>query len=175
MMSTVAPFKFSSLDPLQQWTNADQFHQWWNSANISSLDGCAVRDQFRGNANTNGSLLSNWYHAFDVELVAETYTHGETFFPTEKTVRPIVGGKSMLIYGPRNYLARLRDLGFQTWHNVWDESYDQLQGPERWAAMKTVIDDLVQRDHQQLYQQCWPMIQHNRQQLQQIIQQYQPV
>jgi hypothetical protein len=75
--------------------------------------------------------LRRWYSIFDIELVAETYCHGDTFFVTEKTVRPIVAGKSMMVYGPQNYLARLRDLGFQTWNHIWDETYDQLTGALR--------------------------------------------
>lgn len=174
MMSTVAEFKFYSLDPLADWTEPEQFHRWWNSVNIHSLDSCAVRDQYRGHINTNRSLLS-WYHAFDIELVAETYTHGNAFFPTEKTVRPIVGSKSLLVYGPQNYLARLRDLGFRTWHDIWDESYDQLEGVERWQRIKTVIADLCTRDQTQLWQQCQAVTQHNRTHLDQLVAKHKPL
>jgi hypothetical protein len=132
-----------------------------------------VRDQFSGDHNTNASLL-RWYPSFDIELVAETYCHGDTFFVTEKTVRPIVAGKSVIIYGPQNFLARLRDLGFQTWHHIWDETYDQLTGPKRWHAMRMVIDDLIKRDQQQLYQQCQQIVQHNQQQANTLIKKYRP-
>ena len=173
LMNTVASFKLATLDRLETWCDPHEFYNWFNNQTITSLDNYAVRDQFFGGHNTNASLL-RWYHQFDIELVAETYCHGDTFFVTEKTVRPVVAGKSMLVYGPRNYLVRLRDLGFQTWNTVWDESYDCLIGPERWHAIKLVIDDLVLRDQEQLYQQCRSIVEHNRQHAQTLINKHKP-
>ena len=37
-------------------------------------------------------------------------------------------------------------MGFCSFDTLWDESYDQLEGPARWAAMKTVIQQLVDLD-----------------------------
>jgi hypothetical protein len=173
LMHTVADFKRSQLDPLSHWCNTDEFDQWWRTVSIASLDGHTVRDQYFGNHNTNASLLS-WYSEFDLELVAETYCHGDTFFVTEKTVRPMVAGKSMLIYGPQNYLKRLKNLGFCTWHSIWDESYDQLTGPARWNAIKHIINDLVRMDQEQLYQQCLPIVQHNQQQARLLANRHRP-
>jgi hypothetical protein len=86
----------------------------------------------------------------------------------------MVAGKSMLIYGPQNYLDRLKNLGFRTWHSIWDESYDQLIGPARWHAIKHIINDLVQMNQEQLYHQCLPIVQHNQQQVQLLANQYRP-
>ena len=91
--------------------------------------------------NTQLNLL-RYYDQFDVELVAETFVRGNTFFPTEKTVRAIIGKKPMVVYGPRNYLKHLRDLGFKTWGSIWDESYDHYEGIERWKLMQKVIDQI---------------------------------
>lgn len=173
LMHTVADFKRSRLDPLSQWCNTDDFDQWWRTVSIASLDGHTVRDQYSGNHNTNASLLA-WYADFDLELVAETCCHGDTFFVTEKTVRPMMAGKSMLIYGPTNYLERLKNLGFRTWHSIWDESYDQLNGAARWHAIKHIINDLVRMDQEQLYQQCLPIVQHNRQQARLLANRHRP-
>lgn len=173
LMNTVAGFKHSEHDPLEAWCDSCNFYNWFNNQTIGSLDNHVVRDQYQGDHNTNASLL-RWYHQFDIELVAETYCHGDAFFVTEKTVRPIVAGKSMLVYGPKNYLARLRDLGFQTWHTVWSESYDRLTGPERWRAIELVINDLISRDQEQLYQQCQPIIEYNQQHAQTLINRHRP-
>jgi len=173
LMNTVTNFKFTQLDPLEQWCAPDDFHNWYHNQTIPSLDNHCVRDQFFGNHNTNASLL-RWYNQFDIELVAETYCHGDAFLVTEKTVRPIVAGKSMIVYGPRNYLSRLRELGFQTWNHIWDESYDQLAGPLRWHAIRLVIDDLIKRDQQQLYQQCQQIVQHNQQHADTLIDRHRP-
>jgi hypothetical protein len=173
LMDTVAHFEIGGLDVLEQWHDADEFHQWYNQLQLPSLDGHKVIDQYRGNHNTNASLL-RWYGQFDIELVSETYCHGDTFFVTEKTVRPLLAGKSMLVYGPKNYLARLRDLGFETWGNIWNEDYDQLVGPARWQAMQRTIDDLTTQDQSQLYQKCLPIVQHNQAHLNLLIEKYAP-
>lgn len=173
LMHTVAEFKRSQLDPLSHWCNTDEFDQWWSTVSIASLDDHTVRDQYSGCHNTNASLLT-WYADFDLELVAETYCHGDAFFVTEKTVRPLMAGKSMLMYGPKNYLERLRNLGFQTWNTIWDESYDQLTGPARWHAIKSIIHDLVGADQEQLYQRCRHIVEHNQQHAQLLINQHRP-
>jgi hypothetical protein len=174
LMPTTADIIFSDLDPLADWIDPNDFHAWFRSMSIPSLDNFSVLDQFRGNNNTHCSILQ-WYPKFDIELVSETYTHGNTFFVTEKTVRPLVAGKSLIVYGPQNYLARLRELGFQTWSGVWDESYDNLTGPARWHAIQKIIDDLLLKDQHQLYSQCQPIVQHNQQHAKYLIEKYRPL
>jgi hypothetical protein len=109
---------------------------------IPSIDDMFVRDQYHGTVDTNLSLLK-FYNHFQIELVAETMCAGTTFFPTEKTFRPITGRRPFIVYGPIHFLNNLRGLGFRTYSECWDESYDQYHGQERWNRMKKVIDDIV--------------------------------
>jgi len=160
---------FSPLDQLEHWCDPEEFYHWYNTVNIPSLDNFSMEDQYNPLNNAHVSLL-NWYPKFDIELVSETNCHGDCFFATEKTVRPILAGKSMLVYGPKNYLARLKQLGFHTWDQIWDESYDLFTGPERWQKMKKVLDHIVQQDQSQLYRQCLPIVQHNQQHVDRLIQ-----
>jgi hypothetical protein len=126
---------------------------WFATQKFSSLDGRTVRDQF-GDPNNhfihNQSLLKH-YHKFNIELVCESYTLGQTFFPTEKTVRPIAGTKPWIIYAAPGFIQQLKCMGFRSFDSVWDESYDQLEGPDRWSAMKKVIQNLVNLDTKELY------------------------
>jgi hypothetical protein len=147
-----------------------KFKTWWTNSKVVSLDNHAVQDQYNSLHNTNQDLLK-FYHLFDIEIVAETYTRGATFFPTEKTVRPISQGKALLVYGPRGYLAQLQKLGFQTWHTLWDESYDQLQGAERWDAMKQSMQKIK---HTEVIESIAQIGQYNQQVLQDLITKYQP-
>jgi hypothetical protein len=89
------------------------------------------------------SSVGKYVDQFEIELVCESYTIGDTFFPTEKTIRPITAGKPMLVYGPKSFLARIKALGFQTYSNCWSENYDQLEGPARWQAIRLIIDSLI--------------------------------
>lgn len=142
-----------------------QFEAWRHRFPVQSLDDKTVRDQYVANPVTNASILQ-FYDRFHIELVAETYVRGDTFFPTEKTVRPIMAGKPLLVYGPKHFLSRLRHMGFQTWSTVWDESYDDLEGPNRWRAIKRIIADL---DIASVAEPAGVIAQHNRQHLSDLI------
>jgi len=129
-----------NLEKPDDWLNTDIIG-WLTCCPVTSIDGHRVRDQFVREPKTNSGILG-YYNQFQIEIVAETYTLGDTFFPTEKTVRPIMAGKPVLVYGPRNYLKRLQDIGFQTYSSCWDESYDRLEGPARWQAMKETMSTI---------------------------------
>lgn len=140
----------------------------------TSLDGRQVRDQYDPDFNTNLSLAAH-YHRFGIELVSETYTRGACYLPTEKTVRPLLFRKPIMIYGPKRFLQNLRDQGFRTWGDFWDESYDQLEGLERWSAMWRQIQLLDWRnDFQDLLARCADIAEHNRQTVFDICRQYEP-
>ena len=129
---------------LEKWVdNVIGFDSWVNNNNIPSIDDSDVSDQYHeGNFLRTQLNLLKYYDQFDVEVVCETFVKGDTFFPTEKTVRPIIGKKPMVVYGPKNYLKHLKDLGFKTWDSIWDESYDDYEGVERWKLMQKVIDQI---------------------------------
>lgn len=132
------------LHEIPQWFDAEQtvgFQSWCSQWPVTSIDDRTVADQYVPNATTNASIL-DFYDRFHIELVAETYVRGDTFFPTEKTVRPLMAAKPILVYGPKRFLSRLRDLGFQTYHTVWDESYDDLEGAARWHSIKNIMANI---------------------------------
>jgi hypothetical protein len=156
--------------PLHMQTN---MFEWFNGSPIPSVDSKSVRDQFItpvSYADTNTSLLQ-YYDRFAVEIVCETYTRGNAFFPTEKTVRPLMAAKPILVYGPRYYLARLRGMGFRTYNEIWDESYDLYQGPERWHLMRKSMNALLEcgRSAQHVVlSQAHEIALHNRRHLEKI-------
>lgn len=138
-----------NLEILDEWIepeNQSKVFEWMSQCPVTSIDNKSVRDQFtiveQSAAECNRSLLT-YYDQFNIELVCESYTIGDTFFPTEKTVRPMSAGKPILVYGPKNFLSRLAQLGFKTYSCCWNEDYDQLEGPARWSALKTIIHNLV--------------------------------
>jgi hypothetical protein len=109
---------------------------------ISSIDNMSIDDQYQGSVDTNLSLLK-FYHQFQIEIVAETMCAGTTFFPTEKTFRPVTGRRPFVVFGPLNFLNNLRNLGFRTYSECWDESYDQCQGQYRWNSIQQVMDGII--------------------------------
>lgn len=178
MQSFLTPnLKGICLENINDWKTIDQqhkFNDWWAQCPINSIDQYQVNDQYNPAYNTNASLLTH-YHRFDIEIVAETYTMGTTFFPTEKTVRPIMAGRPIMVYGPVGFLSRLRELGFETYHELWDESYDQLCGPARWQQMQRTIADLMSRpDRRKVIEAAQLIAVRNRQQLETIIERFGP-
>jgi len=164
------------LDCLTDWLSTNQQYrmfEWYNKYTIPSVDQMTVRDQFvtpESYADTNRSLL-NYYGRFAIEIVCETYTQGNTFFPTEKTIRPIMACKPVLVYGPQYFLSRLRTMGFQTYHDLWDESYDLYQGVQRWRMIQQVMQSISEKtssEQQQLLTEAHAIAQHNRQRLHNI-------
>lgn len=87
--------------------------------------------------------ILNQYHRFFAELVIETYVMGTTFFPTEKTIRPIIAKTPFIAMAPKNHLANLRNMGFKTFSNWWDESYDGYAGLDRINEIKKVIETVM--------------------------------
>lgn len=162
-----------NLDSREQWIDPDLLVAQY-LGDLGSIDGMQVRDQYDPRHNTNLSIIEH-YARFDIEIVSETYCHGDTFLPTEKTVRPLLYRRPIMVYGPRYFLRRLRDQGFQTWSDWWDESYDLLTGPDRWQAMWQQIQILARCDHFDLiWDDCQQVLDHNRARAQEIGSRHRP-
>jgi hypothetical protein len=112
--------------------------------------------------------LSSSYYMIFSELVCETYYSGLTFFPTEKTFRPIMQLTPTITFGPRGFLSNMQRCGFKTFSNYWDESYDDLQDYERIQAIQSVLKKLFLLDHKELidmYADMLPILIHNKNRL----------
>jgi hypothetical protein len=151
-------------DPLSSYLpNIDhkKFKKFWMNHSVESLDQIVFGQHLIGEDATNASLsLLKFYDQFGVELVLETMTRGNTFFPTEKTIRPIVGLKPFITYAPRNYLKHLRALNFKTFDGIWDESYDNFEGIDRWHRMKSVVQYII--NNPTVLLQAKPIVEHNK-------------
>jgi hypothetical protein len=67
------------------------------------------------------------YYNTGISIVSET-TQTE-FFPTEKTYKSLMLGHPFILYGGQHSLSKLRGMGFQTFSNDIDESYDMAKWP----------------------------------------------
>lgn len=162
-----------NLDRRAEWVD-DEFDPVQTLGDIGSIDGYRVADQYDPQYNTNLSILSH-YHRFDIEIVAESYCYGPAFLPTEKTIRPMLYRKPIVVYGPRHFLHNLREQGFRTWSDCWDESYDELEGPARWQAMREQIKILAACDHfDQLQKEYQSILDHNHARAKEIGLKHQP-
>lgn len=80
----------------------------------------------------------DWYNDTYFSLVAETNTDSVPYrypvqpwpFMTEKTMKPLSYRHPYMIYGQSGTLAHLRAIGFESFENLFNESYDQIGNPK---------------------------------------------
>ena len=64
------------------------------------------------------------YNQTHYTLVPETLIDNQWSFFTEKLIKPILARRLFVVASGQHYLANLRTLGFQTFDDIVDESYD---------------------------------------------------
>jgi len=122
----------------------------------SSLDS-GVRT---GNIFSAGGIKQDVGHAVSVDLFDSAYlqivsetqagidTH-DNFFVTEKTTKVLFTGMPFVIFGARDYLKNLRELGFMTYESLWSEEYDSLPSwRQRVGAIISLLHKLKEFDWQ---------------------------
>lgn len=75
--------------------------------------------------NISQSLPIDMYNQANFNLLVETdinYQYG--FFLTEKTIKCLITGMPFVIVATPCFLKYLKELGFHTYNEIWDESYD---------------------------------------------------
>ena len=103
------------------------------------------------------------YQKFLIDLVLETYATGATFFPTEKTLRPIIAKTPFIIFGPSGYLENMRRIGFKTFNNVIDESYDlEPDHNKRWKMAMDQLKILCNSDPIKIHKKIQSTVEHNQ-------------
>lgn len=89
-------------------------------------------------------LNESWYRDTFFSMVVESrsmFEPSETIpFFTEKTFKPIAHFHPFMIYGHTGTLAHIKKLGFETYENLFDESYDQLTNDEQ--KLDLVIENI---------------------------------
>ena len=104
------------------------------------------------------------YHQFLLEIVCETYYSGASFFPTEKTWRPLLMKTPFIVHGPVGYLENLKKLGFKTFDRWWDEEYDNYSHDMRLRKILSLCDTLQTlslSDMTAMYKEMIPVLEHN--------------
>ena len=99
-------------------------------------------------------------------VVSETSADDRWCFITEKTVRPMIYFHPFIVWGNPGTLKTLKDLGFETFPEFFDERYDNIKNSE--IRMKMILNDVkrlcempIEEIHN-LYQSVIPKLIHNR-------------
>ena len=98
---------------------------------------------------------SNWYYYY------------EEGFITEKTFRTIANGHPVIWVAEHGTTKVMQQLGFKTYSEFWDESYDAIRDPvDRINAVIDVLKQLIKlnaQERQELWHKMIPTLQHNQQ------------
>lgn len=101
------------------------------------------------------------FNSTKFNIVSETTTHNEVFL-TEKIWKPIIAGQIFIVHGKSHYLKDLQALGFRTYADHIDESYDNIESiVERTDAIVKLCEDLKGKSHIQLYHNTQNIREHN--------------
>lgn len=115
--------------------------------------------------------ITRAYPEFFVEIVNLTYWSGNTFYIDEKIWRPMLMRTPFIVHGPKDFLPRLRDLGFKTFDSWWDEGYSQDPADHQLGEIVQIIDQLASKsltDLQSMYRDMQTVLDHNYQRMMQI-------
>jgi len=102
------------------------------------------------------------YNDTKYSLVAETNDTNDEIFMTEKIWKPIIAQQPFVVHGNYLYLQRLREMGFKTFANHFDEGYDlELDKDKRIDKIVNTCRDLLAKNWRDIYLQTQSLRQHN--------------
>ena len=111
--------------------------------------------------------LGNFAEAQDslIYVPTETVYFGRRTHITEKTFKAIALEMPFVLVAPAGSLEYLREYGFQTFGDIFDESYDEeiddFRRIERITQLLKNLDNLSARERQQIQRACLPRVEHN--------------
>lgn len=86
--------------------------------------------------------LLQYYADIFVDIVVEPNVSGNCFLCTEKIWRPIIARRPFVVMSNFGYLENLKRLGFKTFNNLWDESYDDHSEGDRVQAIQQLLEHI---------------------------------
>jgi hypothetical protein len=100
-------------------------------------------------------------------LVTETICAESSYsFRTEKMAKPLAIGHPFIVASNMGYYRDLRNLGFQTFGHVIDESFDMIDNAQqRVDRIVQIVTDLCQQDLASFLDECYTVCKYNQQHL----------
>lgn len=155
------------------WTNLDSFN-----GPVQTLHPAYEVPRYRNNATTDHyvkfELFDNEWGEIYLEpapyidtyfsLVTETVFDIPYSFRTEKIWKPIVMGHPWIAVANAGFYRDMRNLGFQTYSHVIDESFDAIENnQDRMDRIVQVVQDLCSQDLAAFLKECYNTSKYNQQ------------
>lgn len=154
------------------WTNLDS-----GNGPVQTLHPAYEVPRYRNNATTDHyvkfELFNNEWGEIYLEpapyvdtyfsLVTETVFDIPYSFRTEKIWKPIVMGHPWIAVANSGFYRDMRNLGFQTYSHVIDESFDSIEnGQDRLDRIVDIVKDLCSQDLAAFLEQCYNTSKYNQ-------------
>lgn len=102
------------------------------------------------------------YNQTAYSLICETNYSDKFVFHTEKIVKPILSRRLFIVFGGHGYLKNLHRLGFKTFSDIVDESYDnELDYVKRGKMICDQLLHIGKLDQQQVFDSIESIVEHN--------------
>ena len=130
-------------------TNVDQWTTYWNQSALDKfLPPYRCDDLEDYQHNTHQLIDKNFFQDAYWNIVVETHIDEHTLFLTEKTFKPILNLQPFVIVGAPGSLALLHELGYSTFGQWIDESYDSIKDPElRLCKCLQIVQQFAKMQH----------------------------
>lgn len=113
-----------------------------------------------------GYEFFQWYSEAFLAVVNETRFGTLCGEISEKTFVPILYMRPFVIFGAPKMLKYLREMGFETFSDFWDESYDDIEDHgQRMQALLKLLDSILKRplqEHQEMLRKMQARLERNR-------------
>jgi hypothetical protein len=155
------------------WTNLDSFN-----GPVQTLLGEYEVPRYNSNTTTENyvkfELFNNeWgeiylhpapYIDTYFSVVTETVFDIPYSFRTEKIWKPIVMGHPWIAVANKGFYRNMRNLGFQTYSHIIDESFDNIEnGQDRLDRIIDIVKDLCSQDLAAFLKECYNVSKYNQQ------------
>ena len=102
------------------------------------------------------------YNNTAYSIVAETDADNSLSFFSEKTAKPLIARRLFVAFTGYRFLYNLRELGFKTFGDVIDESYDEIfNARERYQAAFYQVRRLCEMDQRMVLDKIKYILEHN--------------
>jgi hypothetical protein len=106
------------------------------------------------------------YFSLVTETICAESTHS---FRTEKIAKPLAIAHPWIAVANSGFYRDMHNLGFQTFGNIIDESFDTIDNPQdRLERIIAVVQDLVSGDLPAFLRACEPVCKYNQQHLKEL-------
>jgi hypothetical protein len=158
----------TEVTPIQHLPGKYEYVQYQNTRiDTANLDRHFIKHQLFDNTWGEVYLQAGPYRDTYFSVVTETvFGESDHSFRTEKIVKPLAMGHPWIAVANRGYYRDLRNLGFQTFGNLLDESFDMIDSPQdRIDRIVDVVEDLCRQDLASFLDSCYNVCKYNQQHL----------